>query len=184
MRKAVMLSVAMLCAGAVTHAVFAQSSPHPHVIPTRAGQEAFGTIAEIVRLLDADPTTDWTRVNLERLRQHLIDMDEVVMRAEVKHTAVPGGVAIDITGPARTERAIRAMIVPHARQLDRMPAYTAKADGIRGGVRLTVTTKDGDDTHGVARVRGLGFAGLLTEGAHHAPHHLSMAKSEPMAHAP
>lgn len=36
--------------------------------PTRAGQEAFATIAEIVRLLDADSTTDWSKVDLEALR--------------------------------------------------------------------------------------------------------------------
>jgi hypothetical protein len=43
--------------------------------PTFPGQDAFGAIAEVVQLLDADPQTDWSRVDLERLRQHLIDMN-------------------------------------------------------------------------------------------------------------
>src|ERR1700756_4787445 len=97
----------------VTHAVFAQSPPaapspmHEHGSmpahggdahaqnmqmmrgmggggPTMSGQDAFGAIAEIVRVLDADPATDWTKVDLERLRQHLIDMNEVVLRSTVK----------------------------------------------------------------------------------------------------
>jgi len=149
--------------------------------PTMPGQDAFGAIAEIVRLLDADPSTDWTKVDIERLRQHLIDMNEVVLRSAVKHTPVSGGLAMEITGTGRTEQAIRAMVVPHAAQLDRLPSFAAKTENISGGVRLTVLARNPDDARIVARIRGLGFAGLLTEGAHHQAHHLSMAKGEGVA---
>ena len=135
------------------------------------GQDAFGAIAEVVQILDADPTTDWSKVNLERLRQHLIDMNEVVLRAEVKQTAVPGGLSMEVTGNGRTEQAIRAMVVPHAAELDRLPSLAATTEVVPGGVRLTVTTKGPADDKAVARLRGLGFAGLLTVGAHHGPHH-------------
>jgi len=149
--------------------------------PTLPGQDAFGAIAEIVRALDADPATDWTKVDLERLRQHLIDMSEVVLRSAVKSAPVPGGLAMDVTGAGRTEQAIHAMVVPHAAELDRMPAYSARTEPIAGGVRLTVVAKKADDTTRVARIRGLGFAGLMTEGAHHQAHHLAMAKGEAVA---
>jgi hypothetical protein len=142
----------------------------------QAGQDAFGAIAEIVGVLDADPTTDWSRVNLERLRQHLIDMHEVVLRADVKQAPVPGGLAMEVTGTGRTERAILAMVLPHAAELDGMSAYAAKTETIPGGVRLTVTAKNAGDAGVVARLRGLGFIGLLTEGGHHRPHHLAMAR--------
>jgi hypothetical protein len=149
--------------------------------PTSPGQDAFGAIAEIMRLLDADPQTDWSRVDLERLRQHLIDMNEVVLRAEVKASPVPGGLVMDVTGAGRTEPAIRAMVVPHATELDGMPGLAAKTEAIPGGVRLTVTARDGEDGKTVARVRGLGFIGLLTLGAHHQPHHLAMARGQAMS---
>jgi hypothetical protein len=149
--------------------------------PTLPGQDAFGAITEIVRVLDADPATDWTRVDLERLRQHLIDMNEVVLRSAVKQAPVPGGLAMEITGTGRTEQAIRAMVVPHAAELDRMPSFAAKTEPIAGGVRLTVLAKKPDDPKVVARIRGLGFAGLITEGAHHQAHHLAMAKGEALA---
>ena len=149
--------------------------------PTLAGQDAFAAIAEIVRVLDADPATDWTKVDLERLRQHLIDMHEVVLRSAVTQTPVPGGLAMEVTGTGRTEQAIRAMVVPHAAELDRMPSLAAKTESIAGGVRLTVTAKKPDDAKTIARIRGLGFAGLLTEGAHHQAHHLAMAKGEAIA---
>jgi hypothetical protein len=146
--------------------------------PTMPGQDAFGAIAEIVRLLDADPSTDWAKVDIERLRQHLIDMNEVVLRSAVKQTPVSGGLAIEITGNGRTEQAIRAMVVPHAIELDRLPSFATKTESIPGGVRLTVIARNPDDMKVVARIRGLGFAGLLTEGAHHQAHHLAMARGD------
>ena len=148
--------------------------------PTSSGQDAFAAIAEVVRLLDADPQTDWSRVDLERLRQHLIDMNEVVLRSEVKHSPISGGLAMEITGSGRIERAIRAMVLPHAAELDRMPELSARAEAIPGGARLTVTARQPEDVKAVARLRGLGFIGLLTLGSHHGPHHLAMAKGEPL----
>jgi hypothetical protein len=146
--------------------------------PSLPGQDAFGAIAEVVSLLDADPDTDWSRVDLERLRQHLIDMNEVVLRSAVKASPVPAGLAMEITGAPRTERAIRAMLVPHAVELDGMADWTARTERIPGGLRLTVTARAAGDARTVARIRGLGFAGLLVQGGHHGPHHLAMAKGE------
>lgn len=207
MWKALVITLGVLLGAAlVAHTVLAQNQPmqHPPMhggqmpmppgsmpgmphtqhgsgafgAPTMPGQDAFGAIAEVVRMLDADPNTDWSKVDLERLRQHLIDMNEVVLRAQVKQTPVPGGLVMDVTGAGRTEQAIRAMVVPHATELGRMPPYAAKTELIPGGVRLTVTAKAADDSKTVARLRGLGFIGLLTEGGHHGPHHLAMAKGE------
>ena len=45
----------------------------------------------IVEILEADPATDWGKVNIEALRQHLIDMDNVTLRAELKSGPVEGG---------------------------------------------------------------------------------------------
>ncbi len=149
-------------------------------VPTSPGQEAFGAIAEVVRILDADPATDWSRVDLERLRQHLIDMSEVVLHAAVRSAPVEGGLGMEVTGDGRVEQAIRAMVVPHARELDAMPDLVARAEPRPGGVRLTVTAEDPKDARAVARIRGLGFAGLLTLGAHHQVHHLAIAKGDAM----
>lgn len=198
-RAAVAIVLGVALAGAVpTHTVFAQhppasepapprhheSMPSHGRAPTMPGQDAFGAIAEIVRILEADPATEWSKVDIERLRQHLIDMNEVMVRSAVKQTPAPGGLAMDITGTGRTAQAIRAMVVPHAVELDRMPEWSAKTETIAGGVRLTVISKRPDDAKLVARIRGLGFAGLITEGAHHQPHHLAMARGErPTGHA-
>jgi hypothetical protein len=142
------------------------------------GQDAFAAVVEVVRILEFDPSTDWSKVDLERLRQHLIDMNEVVLRAAVKATPVTGGLAMDITGAGRTRQAIRAMIVPHAAELDSLAAWSAKTEPIGDGVRLIVIARDPSDVATVAKIRGLGFAGLLVQGGHHGPHHLAMAKGE------
>lgn len=163
----------------------AQQMPHGHSMghasggaPTLPGQDAFGAIQEIVRILEADPKTDWTKVDLERLRQHLIDMNEVTLRAGAKTESVPGGLRVDITGTGRTEEAIRRMVGPHAVELNGMPQWSATTEQIQGGLRLTVVAKNPDDAKTVARIRGLGFIGLLVQGEHHQPHHLAMARGE------
>ncbi len=166
--------------GHMAHAEMHDAMSHGDV-PTLPGQDAFGAIAEVVRILDADPGTDWSKVDLERLRQHLIDMNEVVLRSVVQQRPVPGGIVMDVTGSGRTRQAIRAMVVPHAAELSAMPGLAAKAEQIPDGVRLTVTSTKPDDARAVARLRGLGFAGLLALGAHHGPHHLAMARGETMA---
>ena len=150
------------------------------VLPVLPGQDAFGAIQEIVRILEADPMTDWNKVDLERLRQHLIDMNDVTLRSEVKATAVPGGLSMDVTGTGRTEQAIRRMVVPHTVALNSMSQWSARTEEIPGGLRLTVVAKNPDDAKTIARIRGLGFIGLLVQGAHHQPHHLAMAKGEEM----
>ena len=45
------------------------------------------------------------------------------------------------------------------------------------GVLLTVTSTD---PHQAARIRGLGFTGIMAEGSHHQAHHLAMARGEPV----
>lgn len=151
-------------------------------LPKMPGQAAYAAIAEIVRILQADSSTDWTKVNIEALRQHLIDMDDVTMHADAKQRSVPGGIEVDVTGTGRTVGAIRRMLASHARMLASEAGYDASASELPGGVRLIVKSRRPSDTAAVARIRGLGFAGLLTEGDHHAAHHIALARGESMSH--
>lgn len=142
------------------------------------GQAAFSAISEVVRLLSADPTTDWSKVNIEALRQHLIDMDNVILRSVSNVIAAPSGLTMDVTGAGVVGEAVRRMLTAHRHELDEMPEYRASVTMIPNGARLTVTARNADDTATMLRIRGLGFAGLLTEGDHHAAHHLMLAKGE------
>jgi hypothetical protein len=143
--------------------------------PTLPGQDAFGAIQEIVRMLEANPDTDWSKVDLESLRQHLIDMNEVTLRADAVAKQVDGGLEIAITGDGRTLAAIQHMIPAHAGELDQMIGWSAKTETLPNGVLLIVTSNDPQQ---VIKIRGLGFIGLLVSGSHHQSHHLAMAKQE------
>ncbi|HLA90265.1 MAG TPA: hypothetical protein VJL28_07545 [Gemmatimonadaceae bacterium] len=70
----------------------------------------------------------------------------------------------------------------HAMALNEEGEYSARSTELPGGVRFVVTAKNARDAKAVARIRGLGFAGLLTEGDHHTMHHLMLAKGETMTH--
>jgi hypothetical protein len=166
------LSALALIAFAATplHAQMTMSMDHDGPLPKQPAQSAYAAIGEIVRILKADSTTDWSKVDLEALRQHLIDMDEVTMRSQVSQQPVPGGITMMVTGDAK------------AGMLDMDPQYHATVVPIASGVQFTVTARDANNTKLVAMIRGEGFAGLLTEGDHHARHHLMLARGDAMAH--
>jgi hypothetical protein len=153
------------------HAAAGDAVPTPP--PTLPGQDAFGAVQEIVRLLEADPDTDWSKVRLAALREHLVDMNEVTLKADAAETPVEGGLAVAVTGAGRTLEAIRRMIPAHARELDGMHGWSAASAPLPDGVRLTVTAADPKEA---AHIRGLGFIGLLASGAHHQAHHFAIAK--------
>ncbi len=142
--------------------------------PTLPGQDAFGTIQEIVRLLEADPKTDWSKVNIASLREHLIDMNEVTLHAVANERPLDNGIEITVTGAGRTRDAIKRMVPAHAHELAAL-GWDAKADELPEGVQLTVTSPDANQ---VAKLKALGFMGIMVQGAHHQAHHLMMAKGE------
>jgi hypothetical protein len=144
--------------GHAGHGAHARSAAHP---------------AEIVAILEADPGTDWSAVDIGRLREHLVDMSAVTLRATVAATAVDGGLSMTITGSGRTRDALRRMVPAHAVELDAMDAWSATAEATPEGARLTVTAPDPALQ---AKIRALGFFGLMATGGHHQAHHLAMAR--------
>jgi hypothetical protein len=142
--------------------------------PSMPGQQAFGTIQEIVRILEADPTTDWSKVNISALRDHLIDMDEVTMRAKATERALDNGIEIAVTGEGRTLDAIKRMVPAHVHELGQL-GWNAKTEDLPNGVKLTVISTDAKQ---VTKLKALGFMGIMVQGSHHQQHHLMMAKNE------
>ena len=159
------------------HATHAKSAAQ---LPALPGQDAFGAISEIVKLLAADPTTNWSTVDIERLRRHLADMSHVMLESQVTQTSIPGGVRMLVTAKGSTIDAIRRMTTSHSSQLAPL-GLTAASKPAAGGAELTVVATNARDSLLVAKLRGLGFGGIMTLGNHHAPHHLAMAKGQAIA---
>jgi hypothetical protein len=148
----------------------------PYATPTEPGQAAFGAIQEIVRMLQADPTTNWARVDIDALRQHLIDMDEVTLRASAEKEPVEYGLRIVVTGGGRTLEAIQRMLPEHAASINGLYGWSVQANALPNGEVLTVTGHSAADQQ---EIRGLGFMGIMVLGTHQM-HHLAMAKGEMM----
>jgi hypothetical protein len=137
-------------------------------------QDAFGAIQEVVQILQADPATDWSKVNIGALRQHLIDMNEVTLRAVATERILDNGIEIAVTGEGRTLEAIKRMVPAHVNEL-REIGWNTKSEDLANGVKLTVMASD---TQPLAKLKALGFMGIMVQGGHHQPHHLMMAKGE------
>jgi hypothetical protein len=144
-------------------------------LPTMPGQDAFGAVQEIVRILEADPNTDWSKVNLDALREHLIDMNEVTLHADAAVQRIDGGIRVAVTGSGRTLDAIRRMVPADAQEINGQNGWKARTEALPSGVTLIVSS---DDPKQVAIIRGLGFIGVLASGTFHQRHHLMIARGE------
>jgi hypothetical protein len=134
--------------------------------------DMFSSIREIVRQLEADPETDWDKVNIDALREHFIDMNHVSLYANVVSEEVSGGAQYLVTGEGRTLAAILNMVPTHANQISTESELTVQIKRLENGVELIVTGNSAIDT---ARIRGLGFMGFLVTGDHHEAHHMLIA---------
>lgn len=185
---AALLGGAAFAAAQTTHSGHDESMDHAmHVhgqssqgtLLTEPGQGAFAALSEVVRVLEADPDTDWSKVDLAGLRAHLVDMDRLVSDAIVEETALPDGLFALSTGDADTIAALQRMVPAHAAQLAQDERWSVTATELENGVELRVTSRD---PAVVARIKGLGFFGLMASQDHHREHHLMMARGED-AHA-
>ena len=82
-----LLAIVMAAPVAAQHAHSANG--HTMGGPQETGQSTFAALAEIVAILQADPETDWERVDIDGLRRHLVDMDLLTQEAVVTRTLRP-----------------------------------------------------------------------------------------------
>ncbi|MFC3851919.1 hypothetical protein ACFOSD_03570 [Salinispirillum marinum] len=145
-------------------------------MPLLNGQDAFAAVQEIVTLLQQDSSTDWSRVDIDALRDHLIDMHLVTLDADVDTEYVASGARYVIRSDApRTAAAIQRMVTAHALWMQANSPWSAETTRREDGVVLRVTA---EDSASVLQIRGLGFMGFMTYGNHHQPHHWAMARGE------
>lgn len=160
---------AVLLATPVTSQQMHSSMGHASDAPQETGQSAFAEMAEIVALLQADPETDWGAVNIDKLRDHLVDMDLLTRKAEVTRILRPDGARFEVRGSPRVLSAINTIVPAHAPFLAGETGWSVASEEMEDGVALIVGG-DGE------QIQGLGFFGLMTIGVHHQEHHLMIAK--------
>ena len=142
------------------------------VLPQETGQSAFAAIQEIVAMLEANPATDWSRVDIEALRQHLIDMNNVTLGAVVTANEKGGSMQFAVVGDEQVQASIRRMLLAHAATMNGVDGWKFAAETSDDGATLTVTPPD---QASMTKLRALGFIGIMTLGMHHQQHHWMLA---------
>ena len=138
---------------------------------TEPGQSAFAAIEQIALALEMDPRTDWSKVDIAGLREHLRDMDMVFTDAEATGEAVVSGMRFTVTGDGRVREAIRNMAIAHAGVMDGVDGWGYAAAEHPNGATMTITVPPFD----IPRLRALGFFGVMATGMHHQDHHFAVA---------
>ncbi len=141
-------------------------------MPTAPGQAAFGAIQEIVSLLESDPQTDWSRVDIDALRAHLVDMDRVTLNAQVTEQPIGDGMVFIVTGSGPVAASIQRMVAAHVATMNGAGPWRYEATDVEGGARLVVHVPAAY----VAKLKALGFFGVLASGMHHQEHHLMIGR--------
>lgn len=139
------------------------------------GQSVFGAVQEAIRRLEADSTTDWSQVNVARLRQHLLDMRNVAVHVRVdEKTPVENGVRLRVRPTTDSARAsLDRVLDAHPRMLRQEAGWTMTVEERGGAYVLRTTTDDPEET---AKIRALGYMGLLAYGQHHQRHHWHLVR--------
>lgn len=166
---------------ALTTPALALAQEHHHHMPVSAtpltapGNDAFAAIQEVVEKLLADPNTDWSRVNLEALRQHLVDMHNFTLNVElIAQSPIDGGVEFTVK-PTTLEAtgSLERLFNAHPAILKQESGWIMTATRAKdGSFTARVTSTRHDD---VAKIRGLGYIGIVAYGKHHQAHHWQMA---------
>ncbi len=145
-------------------------------ILTESGTDPFATLQEVITALEASPNTDWEKVNIEALRLHLVEMQDMTINVQVKQRRIDNGFQAVVT--PTTSRAVKSLtrvLSGHPAQMKAETGWDMQVSNNNGVFTLTVTTDNAKD---VAKIRGLGYIGVMAYGNHHQPHHWAMASGD------
>ena len=172
--RIIILSFSLLFGYSVS--TYSQHQMHSQSTPlTESGNDIFGAIQQVISQLEQSSNTDWSQVNLEALRQHLLDMKAFTEEVEVlSQNPIESGIEIQVK--PQTERAgiaLSNVFKMHPSMIKSEQGWEMKASQSDNSIwTITCTT---DKTSEVDKIRGLGYIGLLATGAHHQLHHWMIA---------
>ena len=144
---------------------------------TEAGNDAFGSIQEVIKKLNDDPNTDWSKVNIEALRAHLSDMQDMTLNIKIiSQKNIPNGVEVTIKATTpRAYGALKRVFKAHPKQLKKETGWDMKVEEKDKNFTMRILTSKKNE---IDKIRGLGYIGIMAYGAHHQPHHWMMANSK------
>jgi hypothetical protein len=141
-----------------------------------SGTDPFAVIQETISKLEANKNTDWSKVNIEALRKHLVEMEDATLNVTLKQVNVKNGFAAMIF--PQTNRAVKSLfnlLKNHPEQMEKETGWVMVVNRVDDHFEITVTTKNDKE---IDKIRGLGYIGVIAYGDHHKKHHWSMASGE------
>ena len=161
----------------MNHAAMMRHNTAPTQVKlTESGTDPFATLQEVIAVLESNPNTNWEKVNIEALRLHLVEMQDMTINVDVKQQYIDNGFQAVVT--PTTNRAVKSLtrvLSGHPAQMKAETGWDMQVQNNNGVFTLTVTT---DNVKDVTKIRGLGYIGVMAYGNHHQPHHWAMASGD------
>lgn len=149
------------------------SSSDGHVLPTEGGQAAFAALIEIVAMLEQDKDTDWNKVDIDSLREHLLDMDKLILDTNANTSVIADDqIQFQITGSTTSVPSIHRMVPAHARYIAQTRDIQIETQLNENGATVNIFTNDALQSN---TLEALGFYGFMALDSHHQLHHYQMA---------
>jgi hypothetical protein len=143
---------------------------------TESGTDPFAVMQEAIAALEANPDTNWEKVNIEALRLHLVEMQDMTLDVDVTQTHIDNGFkAVVAPTSSRAVKSLTRVLSAHPAQMKAETGWDMQVSNNNGVFTLNVTTENAKD---VAKIRGLGYIGVMAYGNHHQPHHWAMASGD------
>jgi len=157
-------------------AMMGRNTATTQVVLTESGTDPFATMQEAIAALEDNPETNWEKVNIEALRLHLVEMQDMTINVEVTQQSINNGfIAVVTPTTPRAVKSLKKVLSGHPIQMKAETGWDMQVSNNNGVFTLTVTTKKLKD---VAKIRGLGYIGVMAYGNHHQPHHWAMASGD------
>ena len=157
-------------------AMMGHNTAPTQVVLTESGTDPFATLQEVIAALESNTNTNWEKVNIEALRLHLVEMHDMTINVAVKQRHINNGFQA-VVSPT-TNRAVKSLtrvLSGHPAQMKAETGWDMQVRDNNGVFTLTVTTDNAID---VAKIRGLGYIGVMAYGNHHQPHHWAIASGD------
>jgi hypothetical protein len=146
------------------------------VVLTESGTDPFATLQEVIAALESNTNTSWEKVNIEALRLHLVEMQDMTINVDVKQRHIDNGFqAVVLPTTSRAVKSLTRVLSGHPAQMKAETGWDMQVQINNSVFTLTVTTDNAKD---VAKIRGLGYIGVMAYGNHHQPHHWAMASGD------
>ena len=156
---------------AINHAM----AGHGASVLKEGGQSTFAAIIEVISVFEADDKTDWDAVDIDGLRSHLLDMNDLVINTNaVTQVLNDKQIRYEITANGGNDSlgAIHRMVQAHSRFIEQSRGWDIEASTHDSGATVTITSDNDTD---LVRLKALGFYGFMSLDSHHQAHHYQIA---------